>query len=181
MIAEVADILKSYIDDLDWVDKIGGLVHPVTKGDKTFPVCLSSGDYDDLVPNSKKRSVVYFEESGGSSVSEMSSRRMRIEIPLRLVCWYNLKRLNENVSSNNLMIDIMNTLPRTFKANGNVLAASIEIEDMGTGNDIFSDYSYNEQRQFLMYPFGAFYMDIIVNAWVGIGCADNVNINDSIC
>ena len=70
----IANIIKESIEDLDFVDKIAGLVSTqyinIEGVTKSYPVacCVPDdckiGDYNDLAPDSKYKSVIYFEGRG---------------------------------------------------------------------------------------------------------------------
>lgn len=177
---EIAEILKDYVSQLDWADTVAGLVSPVVVEGKTIPVYHSS-DFIDLIPNSDKRSVTYFESSGDSAVVERTSRRQRMDIGLRLVCWYNIKAINDDMSESDIVISLMNVLPQKIRNNGNIIAATIEVGSIAAGSQVFSQYSYNEERQFLVYPYGGVGINLLINAWVGRNCADSINIIDEVC
>src|SRR5689334_9452165 len=101
MINDIGQILKSYIEPLGFIDKLGGVVRVVTKSDtgddgrvvrKSFPVdcgvsnedCLS-GRYTDLMPNSKYLGVAYFEDHGIRPIGQ-DIRDYTFEASLKFIC-----------------------------------------------------------------------------------------------
>jgi len=178
---KLADILKDQIDSLTWIDKIAGLVQTAnirvksgeTTTDKSYPIscnitqeaCLK-GAYQDLAPDSKKKSVVYFEDKG-ISFDRQEGNRLFYKSSLLLVCWLNLKLIqgetcDSNVtdcgSSGDYVLDIIKSFDyKPFNSGGfygiTVHPPSQEVRDVS----IFSKYSYNETAtQYLMFPYDYF-------------------------
>ena len=95
MTTDFAEALKTEISGLPFIDRLAGMVRPVTfseetdtgKRRKVFPVacnvsaadCVTSGKYQDLVPDSAKKSVLYFEENGGATV--VGKEKNQFQIP----------------------------------------------------------------------------------------------------
>ena len=104
----IASILKSRIADLDFVDKIAGLVatqymnvtnEAGVKVQKSYPVaCCTTADdcitgaYNDLAPDSKYKSVIYFEDRG-VTFERYASNWKYYRSNLRLVAWLNVKKI----------------------------------------------------------------------------------------
>ena len=73
----IANIIKGYIEYLSFVDKIAGLVSTqymtIDGVQKSYPVacCVTADDckegaYNDLTPDSRYKTVIYFEDGGVS-------------------------------------------------------------------------------------------------------------------
>lgn len=87
----IANIIKEYIDELTFVDKIAGLVSTqymtVTGEDgakvtKSYPVACcttaedcKAGAYNDLTLNSDYKTVLYFEDGGVSLLEQQEDSR----------------------------------------------------------------------------------------------------------
>ena len=173
----IANILKSSIETVDWADKVAGLVQTanvrVKNGDsisdKSYPISCNvtyeaciKGTYDELAPNSKKKSIMYFEDRGVSFV-EHSGNKMKFRSSLRLVCWLNLCLIDDSCGvSGSYVIDIIKKLPsKGFAASGFYSILITSISQVERSVDIFSKYTYNEQAtQYLMYPFDYFALDL---------------------
>jgi hypothetical protein len=205
MISDIGTILKGYISPLSFVDKIGGVVRVVTKTEtdssgrqvrKSFPVdcevtnedCLS-GKYVDLVPNSKYKSVIYFEDQGIRPITQ-DVIDFTFEASLKLVCWLNLKKLGKINCSNSALayLNILKVLPTRYinQTVNTVQYSRIIIKPQGQdikSPDIFSKYTYDEEKtQFLMYPYDYFSLDIYVQFTVAKDCVpDWVNGEEIIC
>ena len=125
----IANIIKGYIEYLSFVDKIAGLVSTqymtIDGVQKSYPVacCVTADDckegaYNDLAPDSRYKTVIYFEDGGVSFVSEAGNFR-HYRSRLRLVCWINVAKLNEDgcytdspcTASTNIIIEIIRALP----------------------------------------------------------------------
>lgn len=181
----IADIIKTQIEDLDFIDKIAGLVQTVhidianengERVTKSFPVacCVTADDciagaYNDLAPNSKYKTVIYFEDGGVSFVKNTRSHKF-FRSTLRLVCWINVAKLKEQECYNtlsctvsaHLIADIIRHLPVYPQNISPFDAVSFEVTDQVIrSNSIFSQYSYNEkQTQYLLSPYDFFALTI---------------------
>jgi len=183
----IANIIKEHIEDLDFVDKIAGLT-AVTYFDikgadgnlvqKSFPIacCVTADDckegaYNDLMPNSAYKSVIYFEDKGISFTKSESNWKYYTS-NLRLVAWLNIEKLTESgyCKSENpctyaahVITEIIRALPQ-FPANispfdqvyFNVTSQEVR------SNSIFSAYTYDEKHsQYLMAPYDYFSLEIL--------------------
>lgn len=176
----IANILKGFIDDLTFVDKIAGMVstqYMTIEGvDKSYPVacCVTADDckqgaYNDLTLNSAYKTVIYFEDGGVTFVRAQGNFR-HYQSRLRLVCWINVAKLNEDpcytdipcTASTNILIEIIRAIPN-FPANYSPFQ-QVRFEVVAQvvrDNSIFSKYTYNEkQTQYLMAPYDYFAIDI---------------------
>jgi hypothetical protein len=191
MNVDIANILKGYVETLPFAGKVGGLVKPITyvtqndKGTvkKTIPVdcgvthenCLK-GRYTDLMPDSKYKSVMYFED-GGVTPGDNNARDFSFESNLKLVCWLNLKKLGKTGCSNTALaiVTILNTIPtRTFNSG---IYTRIQVTITGEevkSPQIFSKYTYDEEKnQFLIHPYDYFALNVSVKFNVSKSCITN--------
>lgn len=184
----IADIIKEKIEKLPFVDKIAGLVQTVhldfvdEKGGrvaKAFPVacCVTADDckkgaYNDLAPDSKYKTVIYFEDEGVSFLRE-SGNHKHYRSTLRLVCWINVAKLKDvyckkripcTVSAQ-LIAQIIRALPRNPENISPFDAIYINVtEQLVRSNSIFTKYSYNEkQTQYLLSPYDFFALEIVTD------------------
>ena len=181
----VANILKSYIEPLDFVDKIAGLVQTVylnitdensVNVQKSFPVsCNFSVDdcknslYNELTPDSKYRTIIYFED-GGVTFNKREGKFICYTSNLKLVCWINVAKLYGELCPDGIpctagsviIKKILCQLPE-HPANVDPFAKFYPVvvsEDIRS-NSIFSKYTYNElQTQYLLYPYDFFALNI---------------------
>lgn len=181
----IANIIKSNIEDLDFVDKIAGLTSPalMTIKDengneviKRFPIaCCTSvedckqGSYNDLCPDSRYKSVIYFEDGGVSFVRYEGNFR-HYQSTLRLVCWLNVAMIqgdccSDGISctlSSKVITQIIRALPKHPEHHSPFINVYSEITDqLIRSSSIFNQYTYNEkQTQYLLYPYDYFALNI---------------------
>ena len=181
----IANIIKTHIEGLDFVDKIAGLVQTVymdVRGadnalvQKAFPIacCVTADDckegaYNDLMPNSQYKTVIYFED-GGVNFDRYEGDWKYYTSRLRLVCWINVAKILGDTCntgdactlSTHLIAEIIRALP-TFQEHHNPFnfvyseVTSQAVRD----NSIFGKYTFDEKHiQYLMYPYDYFALDI---------------------
>lgn len=167
---EIANILKAFIEPLGFADTLAGLVKTIETTDEKgkaikFPASVDANttpksrdwQYADLVPNSKKKSIIYFEDSGLETTGKTKSG-IAFEGNLRLVCWINKTMVSEQFP----LFEILKALPdQPFNASPitgiKVSAGKI----LGAEDRIFSRYTYEESlTQYMMFPFTAFAVDL---------------------
>ena len=181
----IASIIKGHIENLDFVDKIAGLTS-VTYFDikgpdnnlvtKSFPIacCVTADDckegaYNDLMPDSKYNTVIYFEDKG-VTFEKSESNWKYYKSNLRLVCWINVaKILADNCKvgksctlSAHFIAEIIRALPE-FPEQHTVFSHvySEVVAQEVRSNSIFAAYTYDEKHaQYLMYPYDYFALDI---------------------
>lgn len=128
MISVVADILKSKLADLPWIERFGGLVSQATrpelvqgadgvqvvKGYQTYPVacgvnmanCWENGIYKHFEPDSTKAAIAFFVDNGGMSLREYSGSKnseLRFTFDLKFLFWMNVPRLGDSVTAGGCM------------------------------------------------------------------------------
>jgi hypothetical protein len=181
----IANIIRGHIEDLDFVDKIAGLTQVATfeiKGadntlvQKTVPIacCVDpesckEGPYDDLMPNSAYKTVIYFEDGGVSFVRSESNWKYYTS-NLRLVCWINIAKIFESECKTGIpctyaahvVAEIIRHLPE-FPAHYTPFdkVYSEVVSQEVRSNSIFSQYTYDEKHsQYLMSPYDYFALNI---------------------
>ena len=184
----IANIIKEHIENLDFVDKIAGLT-AVTYFDikgpegvvqKAFPIacCVTADDckegaYNDLMPNSEYKTVIYFED-GGLSFEKAESNWKYYKSTLKLVCWINIEKLTDSgyckselpcTYAAHIVAEIIRALPE-FPENlppFDRVYSEVVSQDIRS-NSIFSKYTYDEKHsQYLMAPYDYFALDITTN------------------
>jgi hypothetical protein len=173
-------MIKARIEGLDFVDKIAGLVSvtymKIDDVQKSFPVACDvtaedciSGAYNDLCPNSKYRTVLYFED-GGVEFKSRSGIWTCFTSHLRLVCWINVGKYKADccgdVLSCSASADIIKKIICALPAQPENIDPYSKFYPVVTSqvirsNSIFANYSYNEtQTQYLMSPYDYFSLNI---------------------
>jgi len=191
MNTRIANIIISYIEDLSWMDKLAGVTYVAKvnvtsegkKVEKRFPIscdkayedACKEGCYDELAPNSSKRSVVYFEE-GGFNLIRHEANKLYYESSLRLVGWLNYKMLRGGGcgSSAKYVTDIIKSLPPIPVTIDDFHALTIEVtSQLPRDASIFSKYTYNEkQTQYLMLPYDFFALEIRTRFFIVPECIE---------
>jgi hypothetical protein len=188
---KIANVLKTQIEGLDFVDKIAGLTRPLLLNimdvdnksvPKIYPIscditsddCIK-GRYQDLIPSSKYASIIYFEDAGGVSMQYVDKRWVTFSARLNLVCWLNLKKIGEVStcsSSAQVLLSILAMLPEFPISDGIYQAINIRsISEAVKSNAIFSRYSYDEKlTQYLLYPYDFFMLNLAVDFRINLNC-----------
>lgn len=187
----IAEILKCRIENMSFADKVAGLVMPVTAnidgGVKIFPVAANSkhndciaGQYNDLMPNSRYKSVMYFEDLGiefGTRTGDIQEFRSR----LKLVAWLNLSKImDENCPDSGAIcavLEAVNALSQKMQNYAPVLSLAVDINQVTRDKNIFSEYTYDEKySQYLFYPYDFFAITITVRAKINYACLCDTNL-----
>lgn len=202
MIARIASILKSKLESSLYVEKVAGLVTTGQRNQPTdiegsfvvtkFPIsvdtdyeeCISNSCYKDLVPNSKLRGIMYFEDWGTNSAGRKGASYV-YQSKLRVVVWLN-NDLIQPVGCDSLAHLFINDI-RTKLEIGPFNDTDIKQISVKSGlilnNDpaIFGRYTYPiEHVRFLMYPYEAFSIDLSVQ-YASTACLDNIVIVPKEC
>jgi hypothetical protein len=198
---QIASILKSKIEHLNFVDKIAGMVRPMIidmqdKDNKLIKKLLPiasditaeqcrGGRYNDLIPNSKYKSILYFEDNG-TSFSYKAKNRAYFSSKLSLVCWLNLKKLQDcdvTVISPQVILMIIAAWPEFPFEYGIYREISIKsISENVKNSGIFNKYSYDESlNQYLLWPYDYFSLQISVEYWIGLNCINDITITECTC
>lgn len=125
MLTVIADVLKSKLANLEWLERFGGLVSQavkpdlvqgsdgvmVSKGNLIYPVscgvnsanCWENGIFRHFEPDSHKSAIAFFMDNGGVSLRSVDGPKMgtlKFEFDLKLLFWLNVTRLGEDVTNN---------------------------------------------------------------------------------
>ena len=199
----IASIIKGHIEDLTFVDKIAGVVQAVTfeiRGpdnqmiQKTVPVacCVDpadckDGQYNDLMPNSEYKTVIYFEDRG-VTFNRSESNWKYYTSNLRLVCWINIvKILGKECKSEvpctyaaHIIADIIRHLPSHPENHAPFDFVYSEVVNQAIrSNSIFAAYTYSETHsQYLLAPYDFFALDIRTEFAI---CLRGQAVYDSTC
>ncbi len=189
---EVGTILGTYISSLSFVERLASVVRPLTfmtgtaekPVKKTYPIdcntsykdCVSAAKkHTDLVPNSKYKSIHYFEDNGVNTINT-TERDFRFESRVRLVGWLNLKKLGKTDCSisSKAVLQIINTLPSGRFNSGEFKNIQItSISEAPKTSAIFSKYTYDESAaQYLMFPFDYYALDITLQFTISKACIE---------
>ncbi|HJV19283.1 MAG TPA: hypothetical protein VJ552_05335 [Sediminibacterium sp.] len=198
---QLAILLAGMIGTPGYLDSICGLAQVATsqipgEGDKMitkrFPVssfttaeqCASkTADLYALIPDSKKKGILYFEENGPISPVEKKTSGQVYQSRLRVICWINPERITTASNKSTVGVAIMNDIIKKLTAQSffhdttNKLFSSVlvQIESIPpTSPLLFSKYDYSEANtQFLMHPYDYFGIDLSVQYMVPFSCINN--------
>jgi len=188
MIHTIGEILKGKIAGFSYVDRLAGVVQTaVDKSDKgiinKFPVacdvngvsCDEGGRIKDLIPNDAKKSVIYFEDLGGSLFQTKSGNDLKFTSRIRLVGWLNLKKLGKDDCSvtAKVVAHLITRMESTKEINYPPFTRlKIKVlNQVPKSAAIFSKYTYAQTRaQFLIYPFDYFAIDFLVTYSINKNC-----------
>lgn len=123
MTAAIADILKSKLVNLPWIERFAGLVTPATRplittgadgvqvvaGYQVCPVacdvnaanCWENGKYKLLEPDSTKTAIAFFTDNGGATFKEIQGPKnayLVFSFDLKFLCWLNLERIGQELT-----------------------------------------------------------------------------------
>lgn len=151
---------------------------------KKFPVicslsldeCTSAGRYMDLVPDSKKGCIVYFENELPSVPIKEEGDIKFWKSQLRLVCWVNQKKLGKSECSitGQVFQTFFSAFPEMPFNNGNFQRCQITITGQDSINyNPFAKYSYDEEKTKLqMYPYDYFSCLIDISYGLNKACIE---------
>lgn len=198
------------------IEKYGGLVFtlsipekvgetstgdPILK-EKSFPVacgvdfnnCVNGKRYQELVPNSRYRSIAYWEQMGDAVLNSEEMKKspkggaLVYDIPARLVVWLNIQKLNINNAAYDqcsivapVMLAVENALhdkngfliaDATYqKANVKYIFRGQEKKDPNT---VFGKYSYGQETaKFMLWPYDFFAMRYTVRLRINRDCVNS--------
>lgn len=173
----IAEYLKNKLLTLSFADKVSGLVRPVTVNidgtAKIFPVGINvthndciSGQYIDLMPNSKYKSIMYFEDQGAEILS-IQGDYISMLSKLNLVVWLDLRKVNGTKCPSNVSvcenIELIKALSFTSENNSPLINISCNVQNIVRDKSIFSEYTFDEKfSQYLFFPFDYFMLSLHV-------------------
>lgn len=198
---ELATILKGKLTGLPFVDLLCGMVQTLTYTDagpddttvtKKKPVTydhndsLCMGQEIEAIPNSAKKSIIYFEDFGISVVGKKHGLT-EYNSSIRLVLWADRSKLvgsHYTEVSARMMSAIIGTLANHNPQNVNNFTtlrtevARIQPQDAA----IFGRYTYNEtDRQYLRPPFEFFAIDFTCKFFMSYKCFTAISWNQTTC
>lgn len=195
MNARIAALLKDRISQFTYVDKLAGLVRAISyerNGERiTVPVCDDVDDQlacsdtamRDMVPDAAYQAIVYFEDRGLQSI-QSRTRGLSYRSSLRLVCWINTAKFgSDSEAGSKVMQQFIGAIDDGPYASSPFLGIRHRVEGVPQrGPGLFSPYTYPESaRQYLLYPYDAFALDITTELRIIPGCEDEVTLGNDEC
>jgi len=183
MVKELANVLKSQLNNIAFLEVIAGIVQPVIdtryndssglKFPKKIPVSYDTskgkspylGMERQLVPDKAYKSILYFEDFGSTQQAGKANTLTWLS-KLRLVCWMNKVKIGYDIHSDVTMRCMDEVLNRLIKGQGInqqgitklfITAGAIVQQDA----QIFSRYNYDDaELQYLRPPYEYFAVDL---------------------
>lgn len=211
------------IDNVPLIEKYGGLTfavnfpesigttannEPIMK-DRIFPVacgvsfndCVANQRYQELSPNSKYKSLAYWEQlsdaTQNNNLSQLAAKGGMVvyDIPARLVVWLNMAKLNLNGTGQTdcsiaapIALKIQTALYRKngfFIQDAAYQGAKVQLEFVGQeqkdANRIFGRYSYGKDlTKFMLHPYDFFALRYNVRLWINRNCIESFTLGTAI-
>lgn len=182
----------SDIAALGWVEVYGGATktlfkdqHKNQKGLIYFPVttsiseadCWNEGIYKMLVPDEKKKSLLYFEESKQFVYSKNKIEGETYTSEIKMVCWVNVPQLGLDHTTNK--VDFVNSLRNIFGSKQVTSGGKVSLKLLSVDNEVatqsfFNKYNYNNVNSILYYPFITITMNCEIKVMGNIGCVQEL-------
>lgn len=205
MNTQIANYFRdTLLTPLNWTDLNAGLikefiqVKTVERDGKQIPIrkifpvsceltndqCISNSKYLDLVPNTSRRSIAYFEDQGCRFIDKAGST-FNFSGNMRLVCWVNGKKFDYNLCSISAFLigSILSKVPSNPDNSGDFTKIKItSIKEVAKDSRIFAKYNYDESvRQYLMNPFDYFALDLEYTFSADPYCFEEIKIKNDNC
>lgn len=196
LIQKAIDLISGNFLVLGWVQRYGGVVQTVeldtTKGAKRFPVscnvseqdCINNQFYQDLVPDSNKLSLLYWEitqgfRDVGAVIRQGTDSIRRVRGSVRVVGWLNGQKLgykecNLAARASRTIWPIVNQRIESDSLVGTEFENGyIQFRPLGEvvkDKEIFAKYDYENPSRYLLFPYDYFAIDVLVEASIYVGC-----------
>lgn len=204
MTRQIADILRKKLNGLVFLDKIAGLVQTVERTQPTeietafavtkFPSsadtniedCFRKGCYKDLVPNSKNKGILYF-ENNGIRITGMDKGFYQYQANLRCVVWVNNKLIQGTADCESITPQMITYIRKALEVGYFNDGDFSKIRITATGiieNEyrIFDKYTYpQEALKYIFWPYEAFAIDFSVSFQIHSNCLPEIILNPDIC
>lgn len=204
MIREIANILRNKLKALDFLDKVAGLVQTIKQTKPTeietafvvtkFPVssdvnyeeCFRNGCFKDLIPNSKNKGVLYFEDLGTRPMG-FSGGAFQYESKIRCVVWINNKLIQQSDNCQSILHKLQTyvrvKLESGYFNEGDFQKIYVKATNL-IENDysIFNRYTYPaEAMKYIFWPYEAFAIDYVVTYQVNPNCLTEFTPSPNVC
>lgn len=199
--------LRSTITGLNFIERYGGIVRPVTQvreGEEdrrysdTFPVsryvsvsdCFNSGMYRDLIPDESYKSVAYWEQRGNGDIRQGGPKgnQWQATQDMRFVCWLNFKKLGLTNYDATDQLELY-LIERVHTQNGQTQSVSGYTFRTGitrfrpverSPRVVFASYTYDEMEWAFSWPYGFFAVDFTIQAELAAGCITTPSLGTEI-
>lgn len=191
MIHRIANKILESLIALPFIDQYAGVVNvaKIISNDtvKIFPVdCNTPTDCETsklraLVPNSTKRSILYFEDQGTSQI-EVLQGGYKFQASLKLICWFNYKKIAALCEPSLIATNILKFLPTNLGNFDEFIDVWIEVVSQDPAEGVFDKYTYLEEKtQFVTYPYGVVAFTLRASWQIRTACVPEIVINADPC
>lgn len=198
----IANYLKQLIAERHYADIVAGIVMPVkvTKNNKVLTYAIDcgvigtsckDGDLGVIMPDAKKRSIFYFEDTVPPEVVNVEGMYTSMRCTITLVGWLNLAKLGLDPSdgcggcswSYRIYTDILNQLPvARVNIGGTCPLTNVDIQfrrQVARTSDVFGRYTFGEEhRQFRVLPYDFFAIELLCSWRVNSKCLGVIPENE---
>lgn len=196
MNARIASILKDRISQFTYVDRIAGMVRTAQMERAgqvvKLPVAIDVADdlacdastLRDMVPDERYACIVYFEDRGFQRITSRT-RGTSFRSSIRLVCWVNTAKFGSDpMAGERIMQQFLAEVHQPGPVNTDTLVGLRTTAETSPerGGGLFGAYTYPEiSRQYLLWPFDAFAIDIAAEYRLRPGCEEEPVPGDDSC
>ncbi|MDZ7876100.1 MAG: hypothetical protein U5L45_00440 [Saprospiraceae bacterium] len=213
MISQICEAIKKNILLAPYADKVAGLTRVAVSNvhteledgtsykvsEKHFPValnvsgvsCFNQNGYQDLCPNSQKKSVIYFEQIGATKINKAEGQGKNVKefvAQVRCVAWFNLKKLGIEYDflPCNYQSDLHGRIITPLSIECGTVSVKPKISILFEISDpsIFSKYSYDDAtiQNMLLYPYYYLAIDFQISYLIDPTCHGVIsNVAEIIC
>jgi len=209
LIQNALDILTADLTAINFVaaGRFGGVVHtveqPIKDGEnilrKRVPIscsvnetdCSTDQFYQDLVPDSSKTSILYWEVlqafQDNGEFNGIQTYKRNLSGSARLVGWLNTQKLGlKDCHASGMAVralyDLLNT--RYKITSGELQNSQVQFrvigEEIKNARSIFGAYDYDYTKAFWLYPYDFFAINVSVEMLFSYGCEYTFPINTPI-
>jgi len=150
MITDIIERLNKHID-YSYKDVLKPVAYPVLTKSSILPASLDGEIYNDAVPDSKKKSIAFWEDWGTRAVS-VHVRDSTYVSNVRLIVWVNMEFVD--LSRGQCISEMIKSIPKFIPGERGIYIKNTEIFPSTT--NIFSRYSFREGKQYMTAPYYAF-------------------------
>ena len=186
MIYQIAEKLAETLSgNLSFADLCVGHIKVITRKkaevEQRFPVIynttpesITASTYQDLTPNSKRKSIIYF-DNGFSRIISQHGKYFKMEGRLTLVCWFNYEKIKPDLYQDTYLVaEVIKQMPSKVASFGCISKVGVFFEEQGVKDGkIFDKFTYDESmKQYWTYPYDYFTLNYSLIYFMHEDCFD---------
>lgn len=185
---QIIQILNYYLPS--WITRKGGLLKILTKNSQgvigKFPISINrnksvcnNADYINLLPDSREKAISFIRINDIEFLESFGF--IDAEVNMSINVWVNTDKINPVLETEDLMLDIIKSIPDKIANSGNLCKIMTELISSSRGN-IYSDSTIKEEdKQFLMLPYDSFTLTYKINFSFRKQCIGDIILNPNNC